>query len=127
MQITVPSTIDNTPQVVVLNGVSYTLGPGETITVPDAVANELYRMIAAETDVPPAVPLPFEDAELKKEVQGLDTRLTAVEAEFPIPAELPEYPESDGTYTLQVVMASGEATLSWETVPADDQQPQEGF
>lgn len=30
--------------------------------------------------------------------------------------ELPEFPESDGTYTLQVVMDDGEATLSWEAV-----------
>ena len=30
-----------------------------------------------------------------------------------IPAELPEYPESDGTYSLQVVISDGAATLSW--------------
>ena len=30
--------------------------------------------------------------------------------------ELPEFPESDGTYTLQLVMDDGEATFSWEAV-----------
>lgn len=28
--------------------------------------------------------------------------------------ELPELPEDDGTYTLQLVMDDGEATLTWE-------------
>ena len=30
--------------------------------------------------------------------------------------ELPTLPEEDGTYTLQVVIADGEATFAWETV-----------
>ena len=30
--------------------------------------------------------------------------------------ELPTLPEDDGTYTLQVVIADGEATYSWEAV-----------
>ena len=30
--------------------------------------------------------------------------------------ELPALPDDDGTYTLQLVMADGEATLSWEAV-----------
>ena len=30
--------------------------------------------------------------------------------------ELPAFPEEDGTYSLQLVMADGEATLTWETV-----------
>ena len=28
--------------------------------------------------------------------------------------DLPTYPEDDGTYTLQLVMDDGEATLTWE-------------
>ena len=28
--------------------------------------------------------------------------------------ELPAFPEEDGTYALQLVMADGEATLTWE-------------
>lgn len=31
---------------------------------------------------------------------------------------LPELPESDGTYTLQVVIDDGEPTYSWEAVEA---------
>ena len=30
--------------------------------------------------------------------------------------ELPTLPEDDGTYTLQVAIADGEATYSWESV-----------
>lgn len=30
--------------------------------------------------------------------------------------ELPPLPEDDGTYTLQVTIADGEATYSWEAV-----------
>lgn len=30
--------------------------------------------------------------------------------------ELPEMPEDDGTYSLQLVITDGEATLSWEAV-----------
>ena len=29
--------------------------------------------------------------------------------------ELPPFPEDDGTYTLQLVVADGEATLTWES------------
>lgn len=29
--------------------------------------------------------------------------------------ELPPLPEDDGTYTLQLVVADGEATLTWES------------
>ena len=32
--------------------------------------------------------------------------------------ELPELPEEDGTYTLQVTIADGEATYAWEAVEA---------
>ena len=36
-----------------------------------------------------------------------------------LPTVLPEYPESDGTYSLQLVVADGSATLSWEAVTAE--------
>ena len=31
------------------------------------------------------------------------------------PQELPEYPETDGSYVLTLTVASGEGTLSWES------------
>ena len=34
--------------------------------------------------------------------------------------ELPDLPEDDGTYTLQVVIDDGEATFSWEAVSAGE-------
>lgn len=34
--------------------------------------------------------------------------------------ELPAMPEDDGTYTLQVVIDDGAATLSWEAVEATE-------
>lgn len=36
-----------------------------------------------------------------------------------LPAVLPEYPESDGTYHLKLVMADGAGTLSWEADAAE--------
>lgn len=30
--------------------------------------------------------------------------------------ELPDWPDDDGTYSLQLVMADGEAALTWEAV-----------
>jgi hypothetical protein len=35
-------------------------------------------------------------------------------------AELPDLPEDDGTYMLQVVIDEGEATFSWEAVSAGE-------
>ena len=40
---------------------------------------------------------------------GLGAQLAAASVK-----ELPELPESDGTYTLQLVMDDGAATLTWE-------------
>lgn len=109
MTITVPTTLADNPLFVIVNGVKYALGPGETITIPDAVGAELYRMIAAgETDLP-AVQPPFENAAVNKEIEELQTRMTAAEVK-----ELPELPDTDGTYSLQLVMNDGEATLTWE-------------
>ena len=42
---------------------------------------------------------------------GVGDKLKAAEQK-----ELPELPESDGTYSLQVVIDEGEATYSWEAV-----------
>lgn len=33
-----------------------------------------------------------------------------------LPAELPDYPETAGTYTLQLVVTGDSAALSWESV-----------
>lgn len=105
--ITVPTTIDYNPLTITIGGVSYTLAPGATVTVPDAVAYELERMLGTKGQ-PPAPPadFPYVDAEVYE-------RLAALEA------FLPEYPEEDGIYTLQLVMEDGEPTLAW--VEADDE------
>lgn len=116
MQITVPSNIENNPLIVTLAGVSYALAPGATITVPDAIANEFYRMVAAKNNPAPAVEVPFEDAGLKAQVAGLATSLASLGSEVGEIRELPAYPETDGTYSLQLVMDDGEATLTWEAV-----------
>ena len=109
MQITVPSTLENKPTRIDVNGVSYLLMPGETINVPDAVNAEMLRMIAAKAGNPaPAVKAPFED-----DVNaGILARLDALEAA--LKDELPPLPESDGTYSLQLVMDDGEGVLTWE-------------
>ena len=113
MQITVPSNIENNPLFITLAGVKYTLAPGQTITVPDAIATEFYRMVAAKNNPAPAVEIPFADAGTKAEIDALKSRLNLIEAFLP---ELPEFPETDGTYGLQLVMDTGEGTLTWEAV-----------
>ena len=40
---------------------------------------------------------------------GLGAEITSASAK-----ELPAFPDTDGTYTLQLVMDDGEATLTWE-------------
>lgn len=41
---------------------------------------------------------------------GLGAEITSASAK-----ELPAFPDTDGTYTLQLVMDDGEATLTWES------------
>ena len=113
MTITVPTTLEDNPLFVIVNGVQYALGPGETITIPDAIGNEMLRMIAAQNNPAPGVELPFEDAAANQEIESLKTRMTAAEAAIAV-KELPEFPETAGTYGLQLVMADGEPTLTWE-------------
>lgn len=122
MQITVPSTIGSNPVTIIINGVPYKLGAGETITVPDTVAGELDRMIDAGIKETPAVDVPFENAattaaisSLNTAVSGLGTRMTAVETAAAA-KELPTTPTTDGTYSLQIAVSSGTGTLSWEAV-----------
>ena len=117
MQITVPANIGANPLTITVNGVRYELSAGETVTIPDAIAGELYRMLAAGVKKAPAVDLPFEDAGTESDVKGLDTRLAAVEAAVEV-KELPDLPKADGTYSLQLVVSSGKGTLSWEAVEA---------
>ena len=110
MQITVPD-IGNQPLKIIVAGVTYELGAGETINVPDAVAAEIIRMTDAMThDVPPAE-APFESGKVEQEITALDTRLSAAEEMV-----LPDFPDSDGTYMLLLVMDDGAATLTWEAV-----------
>ena len=44
----------------------------------------------------------------------MDGQMSSVQEE--IAAVLPEFPETNGTYFLQLVMSSDTATLSWEPV-----------
>lgn len=109
MQITVPNNLDNKPLRIDVNGVSYLLMPGETITVPDAVNAEMLRMIAAKAGkAAPAVEAPFEDSVNA----GILARLAALEAA--VKDELPPLPDTDGTYSLQLVVDDGEGVLTWE-------------
>ena len=100
MQITVPDSIGANPLEIIIGGVSYFLGAGETITVPDAVATELYRKIAAQVKPYAPVDLPFTDASINKlnsDIGALDTRVADVEAAVQV-KELPDFPESAGTF-----------------------------
>ena len=57
-------------------------------------------------------------------VRGVDDPLTIIAAisalalgpKIAAAAELPAYPDDDGTYSLQLVMDDGAATLTWEAV-----------
>ena len=118
MTITVPANIGADPIKIIINGVTYTVGAGATVTVPDAVGAEILRRAAAMDKPAPGVELPFEDAALKAAVAALETRMAAVEAAVAV-KELPEFPESDGTYGLQLVMDDGAGTLTWEAAEAE--------
>lgn len=117
MQITAPSTIENNPLYVTIAGVKYTLAPGSTITVPDEVAEEMFRMIAAKNKPAPGVDLPFENAEVNQAIADILDRLEDIEAFLP---ELPDLPDDDGAYGLQLVVDDGEGTLTWEDVEAGE-------
>ena len=113
MQITVPNTLSAVPMTVTVNNVSYAFVPGETVTVPDAVALELQRMLGIR-HVPPDVQAPWTDAEntgIEAKITALATRIAALEAAVP---ELPTLPTTDGTYTLQLVVDDKVGTMTWE-------------
>ena len=109
MQYTVPTNLGANPLIVIVGGVSYKLGAGETVNVPQAVVDEVARMQASKDKPAPPVDLPFADPA----VASLETRMTAVEAAA-AEKELPDVPSTDGTYGLQLVMDTGEGTLTWE-------------
>ena len=109
MQYTVPTNLGANPLIVIVGGVRYALGAGETVNVPAEVVAEAQRMQASKVNPAPPVDLPFEDPA----VADLKTRMTAVEAAA-AEKELPDNPETDGTYGLQLVMNDGEAALTWE-------------
>ena len=117
MQITVPTNLDYHPLVITIGGVGYTLSAGETVNVPDAVAAELYRMIDSKVKPAPDAGLPFTDKTQEKDLQQLNTRMAAVEAAVEV-KELPDFPTTDGAYSLQIVVDDGAATLTWEPVEA---------
>ena len=108
MEYTVPTNLPANPLIVTINGVSYSLGAGETVTVPSEVKAEVDRMIGSWNLPAPAVPVPFTDAAVYAAVDALDTAVESARV-------LPEYPEEDGTYTTQLVVADEEATLTWES------------
>lgn len=58
-----------------------------------------------------------------RETDDLITIINAIAAlniakEIKTAVELPDLPDDDGTYTLQVVIDDGAATFSWEAVEA---------
>ena len=108
MQITVPTTLGAQPLKIIIGGVAYSLGAGETIDVPDSVVEEMNRMILAKTKTPPPVEQPFTD----KAAAALETRVKTLED---VPAELPDLPAADGTYALQLVMDDDVPTKTWVT------------
>ena len=113
MQITVPNTLSAVPMTVTVNNVTYAFIPDETVTVPDAVALELLRALGIE-HVPPDVQAPWTDAEnagIDAKLAELVTRIAALEEAIP---ELPEIPDTDGTYSLQLAVDDGAGTLTWE-------------
>lgn len=59
MEFVVPSTIGNNPLYITINDTKYTLGPGTTVDVPQAVITEVQRMLAAQNKEAPAVEPPF--------------------------------------------------------------------
>ena len=119
MQYTVPTNLAADPLIVIIGGVRYALGAGETVDVPAEVVAEVQRMQASAVNPAPPVDLPFKDAE----VTALDTRMGAVETAV-AQKELPEFPETDGTYGLQLVMDTGEAALTWEAADSGgDSEP----
>lgn len=120
MQITVPTNLGANPLIIMIAGVRYALGAGETVDVPAEVVSELNRMQASKVNPAPAVDLPFEDPA----VADLEARMTAVEAAA-AEKELPEYPDTDGTYGLQLVMDDDKSALTWEAAEAETTPAQE--
>ena len=115
MTFTVPTTITSDPLTISINGVSYVLGAGETVDIPAEIATEISRMVASQNHDPPAVNPPFTNAEVNRMLQSILTRLAAVETAAAI-KELPDSPETAGSYALQVTVEDGDSTLSWEAV-----------
>jgi len=117
MTITVPTTLEDNPLFVIVNGVQYALGPGETITIPDEIGNEMYRMIAAGEVDAPAVDVPFENAKVNAEIDILKSRMTAAETAIAV-KELPAFPDPYGTgityYNLQYRLVGDTPTLVWQ-------------
>lgn len=63
------------------------------------------------------------NADNVRETDDLITIINAIAAlniakEIKTAVELPDLPDDDGTYTLQVVIDDGVATFSWEAVEA---------
>ena len=63
------------------------------------------------------------NADNVRETDDLITIINAIAAlniakEIKTAVELPDLPDDDGTYTLQVVIDDGAATFSWEAVEA---------
>lgn len=105
MQITVPDSIGSNPLEIIIGGVNYYLGAGETVNVPDAVATELARMLAAMTDSIKPVPAPFEELPAVTAADN-DKILTVVEgawAPAAAPSGLPEVSATDNGDVLTVV------------------------
>lgn len=67
------------------------------------------------------------NADNVRETDDLITIINAIAAlniakEIKTAVELPDLPDDDGTYTLQVVIDDGVATFSWEAVEASAEE-----
>ena len=129
--VTIPS--DVTRMEIHINEEVYVYTGGATVTVPDDVA-ALLEANAANKIEPLPVPVEMKPAggytgdDYIAVFMREDGTLCIKKADVTalIEPELPEDPESDGTYTLQAVVDDGATTLSWEAVESSEPAVEEG-
>ena len=80
MQITVPTNLGANPLKIIIGGVEYALGAGETIDVPAEVVAEMNRMQASMDKPAPPVCIPFEDAAQEADIQANKEKAAALDA-----------------------------------------------
>ena len=80
MQITVPTNLGANPLKIIIGGVEYALGAGETIDVPAEVVAEMNRMQASMVHPDMPVDIPFKDAEQEADIQANKEEAAALDA-----------------------------------------------